>query len=136
MPKLIEKTIEENRKTRYASLLEAAVSIALENGSSALTITAVAKRAGISRAGVYEYFSSKEELVADLIIDELIDRNSLFQRRRRAPDNSTVNRWLHAITVGSAMLKSKCLAKLLRIGGLRSRGGEVSSNSIASAVFA
>lgn len=71
MPKLIEGNLEENRRTRYASLLEAAVSIALESGSTAITITAVAKRAGISRAGAYEYFASKEELVSDLIIDEI-----------------------------------------------------------------
>ena len=71
MPKLIESTVEENRRTRYAALLESAVAIALEDGSSALTITAVAKRAGISRAGVYEYFSSKEDMVADLIVDEV-----------------------------------------------------------------
>ncbi len=71
MPKLIEGNLEENRRSRYSSLLEAAVSIALESGSSAITITAVAKRAGISRAGAYEYFASKEELIADLIIDEI-----------------------------------------------------------------
>lgn len=78
MPKLIEGNLEENRRSRYASLLEAAVSIALESGSAAITITSVAKRAGISRAGAYEYFSSKEELVSDLIIDEIqIWTNSL-----------------------------------------------------------
>lgn len=71
MPKLIEGNLEENRRSRHSSLLEAAVSIALESGSSAITITAVAKRAGISRAGAYEYFASKEELIADLIIDEI-----------------------------------------------------------------
>lgn len=71
MPKLIEGNLEENRRSRYSTLLEAAVSIALESGSAAITITAVAKRAGISRAGAYEYFASKEELIADLIIDEI-----------------------------------------------------------------
>lgn len=81
MPKLIEGNLEENRRTRYASLLEAAVFIALESGSAAITITSVAKRAGISRAGAYEYFSSKEELVSDLIIDEIkIWSNSLSSK--------------------------------------------------------
>lgn len=81
MPKLIEGNLEENRRTRYASLLQAAVSIALEGGSAAITITSVAKRAGISRAGAYEYFASKEELVSDLIIDEIqLWSNSLTSR--------------------------------------------------------
>jgi len=80
MPKLIAQTIDENRRARYANLLEAAVSIALDSGGNSLTITAVAKRAGISRAGVYEYFSSKEEIVADLIIDEIKIWNALLEK--------------------------------------------------------
>jgi len=44
MPKLIASSVGENRRSRYASLLEASVAIALEQGGSAVTITAVAKK--------------------------------------------------------------------------------------------
>ena len=45
MPKLIASSVGENRRSRYASLLEASVAIALDQGGSAVTITAVAKKA-------------------------------------------------------------------------------------------
>jgi AcrR family transcriptional regulator len=52
-------------------LIEAAASIALESGGAAISVAAVAQRAGLSRTSVYEYFGSSSELVADLVIDEL-----------------------------------------------------------------
>ena len=56
---------------RREALLEAAVSIALESGSGAVTMGEVAKRAGLSRSSVYEYFESSSDLIADVILDEL-----------------------------------------------------------------
>jgi AcrR family transcriptional regulator len=52
-------------------MIDAAISIALEGGSDAVTITAIAKRIGISRASIYEYFSSTEDLLTDFIVDEM-----------------------------------------------------------------
>jgi AcrR family transcriptional regulator len=43
----------------------------LESGGAAISVAAVAQRAGLSRTSVYEYFGSGSELVADLVIDEL-----------------------------------------------------------------
>jgi AcrR family transcriptional regulator len=43
----------------------------MESGGAAITVAAVAQRAGLSRTSVYEYFGSGSELVADLVIDEL-----------------------------------------------------------------
>jgi AcrR family transcriptional regulator len=52
-------------------LIEAAAAIALESGGAAVTVAAVAARAGLSRTSVYEYFASSADLAADLVIDEL-----------------------------------------------------------------
>lgn len=71
MPKIATSKLVEHRTWRRNQLIEAAAAIAIESGSSAITVTAVAERAGMSRTSVYEYFASTEELVADLIIDEL-----------------------------------------------------------------
>lgn len=71
MPKIQAPTLLEHRAMRREALLEAAVSIALESGSGAVTMGEVAKRTGISRSSVYEYFESSSDLIADVIVDDL-----------------------------------------------------------------
>jgi AcrR family transcriptional regulator len=71
MPRIETQTLAEHRDWRRNQLIEAAASIALESGGAAITLAAVAQRAGLSRTSVYEYFGSGSELVADLVIDEL-----------------------------------------------------------------
>lgn len=71
VPKLIAGSLLENREFRRQQLVSAALELAVESGVEAVTITAVAKRAGISRASVYEYFSSSADLITDLIVEEM-----------------------------------------------------------------
>lgn len=71
MPRIETKTLAQHRDWRRNQLIDAAASIALESGGAAITVAAVAQRAGLSRTSVYEYFGSGSELVADLVIDEL-----------------------------------------------------------------
>lgn len=70
-PKIDEATIGEQRAMRQKQIIDAAMSLALENGVSSITVTAVAQRAGISRSLVYEYFASSADLIADLVLEEL-----------------------------------------------------------------
>jgi len=70
-PKIAEATIGEQRAMRQRQIIDAAMSLALESGAPAVTVAAVAKRAGISRSLVYEYFSSSADLIADLVLEEL-----------------------------------------------------------------
>ena len=71
MPKIETHTPAEHRDWRRNQLIEAAAAIALESGGEAITVAAVAARAGLSRTSVYEYFASSADLAADLIIEEL-----------------------------------------------------------------
>ncbi len=71
MPRIETQTLAEHRDWRRNQLIDAAASIAMESGGAAITVAAVAQRAGLSRTSVYEYFGSGSELAADLIIDEL-----------------------------------------------------------------
>ena len=70
-PKIVEATIGEQRAMRQKQIIDAAMSLALESGAPSITVAAVAKRAGISRSLVYEYFSSSADLIADLVLEEL-----------------------------------------------------------------
>ncbi len=71
MPRIETETLAQHRDWRRIQLIDAAASIALESGGAAITVAAVAQRAGLSRTSVYEYFGSSADLVADLVIDEL-----------------------------------------------------------------
>jgi AcrR family transcriptional regulator len=71
MPKINTSNLVNQREWRRSQLISAAAAIALESGSEAITVSAVAQRAGLARTSVYEYFGSSAELVADLIIEEL-----------------------------------------------------------------
>ena len=71
MPKINTINLVNQREWRRSQLISAAAAIALESGSEAITVSAVAQRAGLARTSVYEYFGSSAELVADLIIEEL-----------------------------------------------------------------
>jgi len=71
MPRINTINLVQQREWRRSQLINAAAAIALESGSEAITVSAVAQRAGLARTSVYEYFGSSAELVADLIIEEL-----------------------------------------------------------------
>ena len=80
MPKIETQTLAQHRDWRRSQLIEAAAAIALESGGAAITVAAVAARAGLSRTSVYEYFASSADLAADLVIDEL---NSFAQELKK-----------------------------------------------------
>ena len=71
MPRINTMSLAQQREWRRSELISAAAAIALESGSEAITVSAVAQRAGLARTSVYEYFGSSAELVAYLIIEEL-----------------------------------------------------------------
>jgi len=71
MPKIQAPSIAEHRELRRQQLIAAAMELALHGGAEAVTVSAVAQRAGLSRSSIYEYFSSSADLIADLVIEEL-----------------------------------------------------------------
>jgi len=72
MPRIVGHTLAENRDLRQTALLNAAAEIAHEQGIAAVTVGAVAERAGIARSSVYSYFASGADMIADILVDELI----------------------------------------------------------------
>lgn len=71
MPRITTTDLASHRDWRRSQLIEAAAALALESGGAAITVAAVASRAGLSRTSVYEYFASSADLAADLVIEEL-----------------------------------------------------------------
>ena len=62
--------------------LAAARAIATDGGYEAVTMREVAKRSGVARATLYRYFSSKDHLLAEVILDS---NNALQAELREHP---------------------------------------------------
>ena len=57
---------EDKKRQRAAALVEAARSLAIESGVAAVTLTDVARRAGVHYSAVRRYFTSLEEVLLHL----------------------------------------------------------------------
>jgi AcrR family transcriptional regulator len=87
MPRISAATVAENRDLRRGALLDAARAILTEEGASGLTMAAVASAAGLSRPAAYEYFGSVDELVAHLVVGEMVAwRESIDRELAAAAD--------------------------------------------------
>jgi AcrR family transcriptional regulator len=73
MPRIDAATVAEHRTRQRAALLRAAEDLLVSEGHEALNFGAVAKRAGLARSSVYEYFVSLDDLVASLV-EEILPR--------------------------------------------------------------
>ena len=71
MPKIQAPSVVAHRELRRQQLMAAALELAMNEGAGAITVAAVAAKAGLARSSVYEYFESSADLVADLVIEEL-----------------------------------------------------------------
>ncbi|MFB4309035.1 TetR/AcrR family transcriptional regulator [Actinomadura sp. GTD37] len=71
MPKISAATVAEHRARQLRNLLDGARALVAEEGIEALSLAALARRVGLSRPGLYEYFRSKDDLVAAIVEEEL-----------------------------------------------------------------
>jgi AcrR family transcriptional regulator len=71
VPKIQAANISANREMRRQQLIGAALELAMDQGAQAVTVAAVAQKAGLARSSIYEYFASSADLIADLVIEEL-----------------------------------------------------------------
>ncbi|MFG2005427.1 TetR/AcrR family transcriptional regulator [Spirillospora sp. NPDC048911] len=85
MPKISEATVAEHRARQLRTLLDAARSLVAEEGIEALSLAALARRVGLSRPSLYEYFRSKDDLVAAIVEDELPRWASLVDQALAGP---------------------------------------------------
>jgi AcrR family transcriptional regulator len=73
MPRIEADTVAQHRARQRAALLRAAEQVLIEDGYERLAFAAVARRAGLARSSVYEYFTSRDDLVAALV-EEVLPR--------------------------------------------------------------
>lgn len=71
MPRIEAATLAEHRDKRRRELLMAGCEILLDEGPTAVTMAAVGQRTGLSRPGVYEYFTSTDDLLTEVLVEHL-----------------------------------------------------------------
>ncbi|MEU8797569.1 helix-turn-helix domain-containing protein [Spirillospora sp. NPDC048819] len=85
MPRISESTVAAHRARQLRTLLDAARALVAEEGIEALSLAALARRVGLSRPGLYEYFRSKDDLVAAIVEEELPRWASLVEDALTGP---------------------------------------------------
>jgi AcrR family transcriptional regulator len=65
-----QRHIEQAQAARRARIRAAARELASQGGYAAVTMHDVAERAGVGRATVYRYYSSKDHLIADVHLEQ------------------------------------------------------------------
>ncbi|MDA3626183.1 helix-turn-helix domain containing protein [Saccharopolyspora sp. WRP15-2] len=106
MPRINAPTVAEHRAKQLRNLMHAARDLVAEEGPEALTLGALAKRVGVSRSSVYEYFRSRDDLAAAIIEDALprwvaeIDEQLAGQRTTHDKVAAYVKHQLRMLTDG------------------------------------
>jgi AcrR family transcriptional regulator len=96
VPRLQTESLAAQRTWRRAQLLDAAAAIALESQGAAVSVSAVATRAGLSRTSFYEYFESTSEIVAELITSELNTFSAYLESATKQADSAegAISTWI------------------------------------------
>jgi AcrR family transcriptional regulator len=63
MPKLWDNTIEAHRRSVHEAILDTTATLVAEHGLRSVTMSQIAKEAGIGRATLYKYFSDVEAIL-------------------------------------------------------------------------
>ncbi len=66
MPRTKEQ-VEEIRRDRRQAILDTALEVFADHGYESASISMIAKKAGVSKGLMYNYFESKEELLVEII---------------------------------------------------------------------
>jgi len=74
-----ELQFEEIRAEKIGLIKNSALKLFAENGYESTSIAQIAKDAGISKGLMYNYFSSKEDLLKEILIGGLLNFTNLLQ---------------------------------------------------------
>ena len=84
----IPKPVYSKREASRLQIIEAARKLVMEIGYPLVTMTTIAERAKVSRATLYRYYSTKEQLYSDVSVKWAIDFIDTI--RRNPPQGDTV----------------------------------------------
>jgi AcrR family transcriptional regulator len=82
---------------RQEAILEAAQSLIAANGVEGVSMAELAKATGLSRPAIYQYFASKDHVLAELVINEMADLSNAIERHIEglADPMERIRIWIH-----------------------------------------
>ncbi len=100
---------EHGRDTR-SRLRELALELFAEQGYEKTSLREIAERLGVTKAALYYYFKSKEDIVRSLVEDYVAEIDDLIAWAREQPRTAEtraqiIRRYLHIVADGSAVFR-------------------------------
>ena len=85
------------RALKQNAILEATLAELQETGTANISMQQIANRCSMTRSAIYQYFSSVEDIFAELVINDMADLvNEIEVRMAQSSEPiSQVNAWLH-----------------------------------------
>jgi AcrR family transcriptional regulator len=82
---------------RQEAILLAAKDLIAVSGTDAVSMAVLAEKTGLSRPAIYQYFSSREHILAELVINEMADLSNAIDRLLVGIDDplEQVRVWIH-----------------------------------------
>jgi AcrR family transcriptional regulator len=87
VPRISEPTVAEHRARQRQVILEATRALLAEGRAEVPSLAEVARRAGLARPSLYQYFSSRDELL-DAVIADMFPRWSAYVTSRMAREST------------------------------------------------
>lgn len=82
---------------RQEAILRAALELIHHEGSEAVSMAVLAEKTGLSRPAIYQYFASREHVLAELVINEMADLSNAVDRLVEGLEDpmERVRVWIH-----------------------------------------
>jgi AcrR family transcriptional regulator len=86
-----------NAHPRQEAILRAAMDLIAQEGAEAVSMAVLAEKTGLSRPAIYQYFASREHVLAELVINEMADLSNAIDRLVEGLDDpmERVRVWIH-----------------------------------------
>lgn len=82
---------------RREAILDAALRIIESGGAESISMATLAEQSGLSRPAIYQYFSSREHILGELLINDMADLSNEIDRLLSPLDDpfEQVRVWMH-----------------------------------------
>jgi AcrR family transcriptional regulator len=82
---------------RQEAILDAAQQLIATKGVDAVSMADLAKATGLSRPAIYQYFASKDHVLAELVINEMADLSNAIERHIEGLEDpmERIRIWIH-----------------------------------------
>lgn len=98
-PSIWSDSLTEHKQRQRQHIVQAAGQLIADRGAGELTMSALARRAGISRATLYHYFPDVERVIAAVVADQAARFRSDLDRKLAGAANSHERLTCYVLTV-------------------------------------